>query len=173
MADETGLLLQPLVRRTWGPRGQPPVLYSWDRRERLSVISALSVSPRRRRLTLFFRMYSSNICHEDFQGFAIEVMRHFPRGVIWILDRWSVHRAAVSRLRKRFPRRFCVEWLPPYAPELNPVEQIWTRTKYGRLANYIPEDLNTLCRSARLALRQLGKQQTSLKSCFIHAKLKL
>ena len=173
MADETGLLLQPLVRRSWGPRGQPPVLYSWDRRDRLSVISVLSVSPHRRRLTLFFRMYFSNVCHEDFQSFAIEVMRHFPRGVIWILDRWSVHRAAASRLRKRFPRRFLVEWLPAYAPELNPVEQVWTRTKYGRLANYIPEDLSALCRSAQRALRQLGKQRTSLKSCFTHAKLKL
>lgn len=173
MADETGLLLQPLVRRSWGPRGQPPVLYSWDRRYRLSVISALSVSPRRRRLTLFFRMYPRNICHEDFQDFAVKVMCHFSRGVIWILDRWSVHRAAVSRLRKRFPRRLWVEWLPPYAPELNPVEQVWTRTKYGRLANYIPEDLGSLCRSAERALRHLGKQRTSLKSCFTHAKLEL
>jgi len=173
VADETGLMLQPLVRRTWGPRGQPPVLYSWDRRDRLSVISVLSVSPRRRRLTLFFRMYFSNVCREDFQGFAVEVMRHFPRGVIWILDRWSVHRAAVSRLRKRFPRRFRIEWLPPYAPELNPVEQVWTRTKYGRLCNYIPEDLDVLHLFAGQALRRLGKQQTSLKSCFEHANLKL
>ncbi len=118
-------------------------------------------------------MYFSNVRHEDFQGFAVEVMRHFPRGVIWILDRWSVHRAAASRLRKRFPRRLLVEWLPAYAPELNPVEQVWTRTKYGRPANCIPGDLNDLRRSAHLALRQLGKQRTSLKSCFAHAKLKL
>jgi len=173
VADETGLLLQPLVRRTWGPRGQTPVLYSWDRRERLSAISALSVSPHRRRLRLFFRMYPHNICHEEFQAFAVEVMRHFSRGVIWVLDRWSVHRAAASRLQKRFPHRFQVEWLPPYAPELNPVEQVWTRTKYGRLANYIPEDLSELRRSAHAALRQLGKQQVSLKSCFTHAKLRL
>jgi len=166
-------MLQPLVRRTWGPRGQTPVLYSWARRDRLSVISALSISPHRRQLTLFFRMYPRNICHEDFQAFAVEVMYHFPRAVIWVLDRWSVHRAAARRLQRRFPRRFRVEWLVPYAPELNPVEQVWTRTKYGRLANYIPEDLSSLHRTARRNLRQLGEQQMSLKSCFAHAKLKL
>ena len=34
--DETGLMLAPLVRRTWPPRGWRPVMYCWDRHDRLS-----------------------------------------------------------------------------------------------------------------------------------------
>ena len=34
-----------------------------------------------------------------------------------------------------------VEWLPAYAPDLNPVEAMWSCTKYGDLANYTPDDL--------------------------------
>ena len=47
--DETGLMLQPLVRRTWAPKGKRPVLYCWDRHDRLSVIAGLTLSARRRR----------------------------------------------------------------------------------------------------------------------------
>jgi len=37
--------------------------------------------------------------------------------------------------------RFRIEWLPPYAPDANPVEHVCKHTKSGDLANYIPNDL--------------------------------
>ncbi len=46
LVDESGFMLQPVVRRTWAPRGETPVHRSWDRHDRLSVISAITVSPR-------------------------------------------------------------------------------------------------------------------------------
>lgn len=39
---------------------------------------------------------------------------------------------------------FTAEWLPPYAPELNPVEFAWNHTKYTDLANFIPDDVHHL-----------------------------
>ncbi len=54
-------MLQPVVRRTWAPRGCTPVQKSWDRRDRLSVECALTVSPRRRCLGLYFQIHSHNI----------------------------------------------------------------------------------------------------------------
>jgi hypothetical protein len=50
--DESGLMLNPCVRRTWAPRGQTPVLDAWDRRDRISAISSITVSPKARRLNL-------------------------------------------------------------------------------------------------------------------------
>ena len=52
--DETGFMLQPLNRRTWAPRGETPVQYAWDRRDRLSVIGALTLSPVRQRIGFYF-----------------------------------------------------------------------------------------------------------------------
>ena len=43
--DESGFFLTPTVRRTLAPRGQTPVLEAWDRRDRLSAISCVTVSP--------------------------------------------------------------------------------------------------------------------------------
>ena len=59
--DESGFMLRPCVVRTWAPRGQTPRLKSWERRERLSVISAITVSPVRKRLGLYFEILRKNV----------------------------------------------------------------------------------------------------------------
>jgi transposase len=43
--DESGFMLTPTVRRTFAPRGKTPVLSAWDRRDRLSAISCVTLSP--------------------------------------------------------------------------------------------------------------------------------
>jgi transposase len=43
--DESGFFLTPTVRRTLAPRGKTPVLAAWDRRDRLSAISCITLSP--------------------------------------------------------------------------------------------------------------------------------
>ena len=54
--DESGLLMAPLVRRTWAPRGQPPDLdQGGGPRQKVSVAAALGLSPRRDRLGLYTR----------------------------------------------------------------------------------------------------------------------
>jgi transposase len=58
--DESGYMLTPTVRRTWAPRGSKPVLDCWDRRDRVSAISAVTVSPRLGRLNLFFDLLPDN-----------------------------------------------------------------------------------------------------------------
>jgi hypothetical protein len=60
LVDESGFLLQPLVRRTWALSGQTPVLDQWARRDRISAIAALALSPKRRRVRLFFRLLDHN-----------------------------------------------------------------------------------------------------------------
>ena len=58
LIDESGFLLAPLVRRTLAPRGQTPLLKTWGgHRERVSAIAALTISPRRRGLGLYFCTY--------------------------------------------------------------------------------------------------------------------
>jgi transposase len=164
-------MLQPVVRRTWAPRGRTPIQDSWDRHERLSVISAITVSPRRRRLGLYFDIYDHNIVTEDFEGFVETVLRRLQRPIVLALDRWQVHRSAAKRLVGRFPHRLRVEWLPAYAPELNPVEQVWTRTKYADLANYIPDHVRALGRAVSRSIRRTRRRQSLLRSFFQHTRL--
>ena len=60
-----------------------------------------------------------------------------------------------------------------YAPDLNPVEQVWSHTKYADLANYIPDDVEALAYEVLDSLEQVGSRQQLLRSFFDHAELKL
>jgi transposase len=166
-------MLQPTVRRTWAPRGETPTLDCWDRRDRLSAISAITVSARRKRLGLYFDIFDHNIVTDDFEIFVARLLRRLGRPIILVLDRWQVHRSGVRRLQKRFGRRIHVEWLPAYAPELNPDEQVWNHTKYADLANFIPDDILHLGKSIAKSIRTTRSSQTLLRSFFKHAQLKL
>lgn len=136
-------MLQPVVRRTWAPRGQTPIHYTWDRHDRISVIGALTLAPRRRRIGVYFDVQFRNIVTHDVMLFLRQLHQQLRRNLILVCDRWSVHRAAVKRIQNQHDWLH-VEWLPAYAPDLNPVEAMWSYTKHGELANYIPDDVQQL-----------------------------
>lgn len=171
--DESGFMLQPVVRRTWAPRGRTPVQRSWDRHERISGISALTVSPHRHHFGLYFHLQTHNLRWPHLLRFIHQVRRQLRNKIILILDRWNVHRSAVRRLLQRYPDQIHVEWLPSYAPELNPVEQVWNNTKYSDLANYIPEDIDDLAAAVRDSINSKRHDQQLLHSFFKTAKLEL
>jgi len=164
-------MLQPLVRRTWAPQGKTPVLYCWDRHDRLSVIAALSLSARTRRIGLYFAVQETNVTADDVEAFLRQIQRSLRRKLIVVMDRWAVHRKAARNLFG--DRRFWIEWLPPYAPDLNPVERIWSHTKYGDLANYIPEDLIDLEVELEYSMDQTRQRPELLRSFFHAAKLEI
>jgi transposase len=166
-------MLQPVVRRTWSPQGQTPVHNSWDRHDRLSAISALSVAPFYQRFGLYFHLQEENIRTPEVVAFIKSLQRHLHRHIIVILDRWSVHRAAVRKLIQSRAKWFQVEWLPAYAPELNPTEGVWDHTKYADLANFIPQDLEHLSAAVAASVATQRPDKSLLLSFFKHAQLEL
>lgn len=143
--DESGYMLTPTVRRTWAPRGSGPILDCWDRRDRLSAISCLTVSPKANRLNLYFRVLPHNVHGEDVVDFLKELKRSLggPLTVLW--DRGQVHNKC--RLVKAFlaeQPQIVAEDLPAYAPEINPDELVWGWSKYGHLANLAANDTDEL-----------------------------
>jgi transposase len=137
-------MLQPLVRRTWAPCGQTPIQRSWDRRDRLSVLSAITLAPRRKRIGLYFDIHTHNITTDEVYRFVLAIRQRLRRGIIMVWDRWNVHRSAARRLQQRCPSTIQIEWLPAYAPDLNPTEQVWNHSKYSDLANFVPEHIGHL-----------------------------
>ncbi len=146
---------------------------AWDRYDRLSVISAATLSPQRRHIGLPFQIHTDNIRTAEAVAF-IKALRKSLRGpLIIVLDRWSVHRAAVKRILASRLRNIEFEWLPAYAPELNPVEARWSHTKYGDLANFVPDDTPHLKRAVRKSLKCQTSDHQLKCSFFQTAKLPL
>ena len=165
-------MLQPVVRRTWAPRGQTPIHYSWDRHDRISVIGALTLSPNTQRMGVYFTYQYENVRTENVMFFLKQLHRQLRRNLILVCDRWSVHRSAVRRLQEKHAW-LQAEWLPPYAPDLNPVEAMWSYTKHGDLANYIPDDISDLENAVLDSLAQQHYDQRLKQAYFRRAGLTL
>jgi transposase len=166
-------MLQPVVRRTWAPKGHTPQQYSWDRHDRVSVISALTVAPRHQRLGLYFQIYRHNIQTPEVIEFLVALHRRLRRPLLVVLDRWSVHRSAIRQLQQEHRIPLEIEWLPAYAPDLNPVEQVSGHSKYADLANYIPHDVDYLTVEVQRSLATMRATSPLLRSFCNHAGLTL
>ena len=142
--DESGFFLTPTVRRTLAPRGRTPVLDAWDRRDKLSAISSITISPQRARVDLHFAVLPHNAHAEDVVEFVAELHRRLgPLTVIW--DRGQIHsKAKVVRAWLAEHPGVVAEDFPGYVPDLNPDEGVWGWTKYGRLSNLAAENLDVL-----------------------------
>ena len=162
--DESGFQLTPSVRKTWGPQGQTPVMRHWQRRDKVSAISALSVSPNLRRIGLYWRLHIKNIQQPEVCEFLRHLLRHLRGHVVVIWDNSKTHAGEpVREMCRRFPRLH-LERLPPYAPELNPDEGVWDHLK-DALANGRPDDLTDIIEDLLDGLYELHTCQPTLRSC--------
>ena len=147
--------------------------YAWDRHERLSVdqhhLRLSSAAP----AFAVFPTARQNIDADETIWFLRQLHDHCGRRVVLVWDRWSVHRAAAAYFDNNHPDWFNFEWLPSYAPELNPVEQCWNHTKYDDLANFIPDDIQHLHNEVFNSIDKLHHDQILLRSFFEYCKLPL
>ena len=169
--DESGFLLQPLRRDTWGPIGEVITRYAWDRHDRLSVICALTVAPQEQRFGLYYHIWQHNIHGDDVVQFLREVHQHLRRTMILIWDRWQVHRSAAAWLERQGCDWLQLAWLPSYAPELDPVEFVWTHAKYVDLVNWIPRDIEEVRAHLQESLEHYRHDPSRLYSFFSTAGL--
>ncbi len=171
MIDESGLLMAPLVRRTWAVRGQTPMLQQRGKhRERVSVAAALWWSPQQDRLGLVFRtLVNEYFNNHRSAAFLESLLREIPDRIVVVWDGGSMHKGdPIRETVDRFWPRLELEPLPPYAPMLNPVEPIWSWLKYEQLSNYAPVDAPQLRKAVHAKLTAISRDQQSLRQ-FWHA----
>ena len=87
--------------------------------------------------------------------FLKALVRHIDRPLLIVWDRLAAHR---SRLVREFIElsegHIVMEYLPPYAPQLNPVKYIWSYWKQHELPNVCPKDYGELSRALRRMQRK-------------------
>jgi transposase len=172
--DESGFMLTPTVRRTFAPRGRTPILRSWDRHDRISAISAITVSPSRRRLGLAFRLLPDdvNARGEHVVEFLRELRRQLPVPLTILWDKGNIHdrSKAVRAYLADHPSIETVPF-PSYTPEANPDEGVWQHTKHGRLANFAPGDTTELRAELVKELERLHRRPKLLASFIRRARI--
>lgn len=123
--DETGIRSDETVGRTWGRVGKTPVVRTTGKRFSLNIISAVSPGG-----TLRFMVLRENFNGKRFVGFLKRMLIGARRKIFLIIDGHPAHRSGeVKEFLKSAAERIQLFFLPPYSPELNPDELVWSSLK--------------------------------------------
>jgi transposase len=140
---------------------------------RLSIAAALAFRWDGRRCRCYFQTRPGSYNDRALIVFLRALKQHFPgRHIILVWDGLGGHK---SRLMRRYLARartwLTVEPLPGYAPDLNPVEQIWGNLKGRELANLCPAHILALRAPLRAGFSRIRRQSTLAFSFLHHAGL--
>ena len=132
----------------------------------LSVVAGLTV------LNFYFRLYAGAVKGPQAVDFLRALVRHLSQPLLLVWDRLPAHR---SRLVRAYVDSLGgwiqMEYLPPYAPELNPVEYIWAYWKQHELPNVCPKDYWQLGEGARRTLRRMRRRPRLITAFWKQASL--
>lgn len=156
--DESGVSLTPVVRRTWAPRGQTPVLHARFNWKRVSMAGALCYRAEGSSARVVFQTRPGAYNDEALIEFLRELRRHLRGAKVTLLwDGLPSHRSRKMREFIASERRWLVvEPLPAYAPELNPVEALWGNLKGQELANLCADTIEECVEVAHEGIERIG-----------------
>jgi transposase len=150
--DESGVNLQTHAGRTWGERGQTPIVRRTDARGGFNLLSIVEPSGHLR-----YHLEADPVNSERFIAFLRQVLKGRTRPLILLVDRASFHQTKEVRDFVRAHRRqLRIFFLPRHAPERNPDEHVWEEIKdkrIGRQPVKTKPDLKNRIHSALKSLR--------------------
>ncbi|MFH1679726.1 MAG: IS630 family transposase [Candidatus Eisenbacteria bacterium] len=162
--DESGFSEAPVIRRTWAPRGRTPVLRPRLRHwRRMSAIGALAYRSQGKKARVFLSLRSGPVVSEEVVRFLNHLARHVRGPAVIVWDRLNIHRSFLVRAWFAGHSRFQVEFLPAYAPELNPVEGLWSWLKGSQLANVCEDSLDPILQLVRRGTRRVRRRPDLLQ----------
>ena len=119
----------------------------------LSIIAGLTL------WNFYFQIFEKTIGSEQVVEFLTHLLCHIPCKLLLVWDRLPAHRSRVTQQFIRAQRgRLVTEFLPPYAPELNPVEYLWAHCKHHELPNVCAKNLWDLSEGARRTLKRMRRR---------------
>jgi transposase len=160
--DEAGFQSDPVLGRTYGLKGQTPVVRTSGQRQSLNVISAVNA-----RGEFWAATYTGKLDAESFVVF----LEHFLLGrtgqVFLVVDGHPAHKAKrVKDCVQRLAGRLELHFLPPYAPDLNPDEFVWSYMKTNGVSKKPLKQNESLQKRIAADLEEIGKNRRLVRSFF-------
>jgi transposase len=132
----------------------------------LSVIAGITF------WNFYFRLFPGAIRSPQIIEFLTHLLRHIPGKLLIVWDGLPAHRSrAVWDFVRQQRGRIWLEFLPAYAPELNPTEYIWGHLKQHEIANHCPKNLSELSLQAVRALKRMRRRPTLVMAFWQQAEL--
>ena len=138
--DEVHFQRASSLIRTWAPKGKQPRVLSPSTRQKIGFFGAVSLRTGR-----LLTQPADPFNTETFHDFIVYLLRHTKGKLLLILDNVSYHKArALKDFFSRNQNRIQLAFLPPYSPELNPIERIWRITRRRVTHNRYFPDMQSL-----------------------------
>jgi transposase len=154
--DESGVRSDYHSGTTWGPKGTTPVVEKTGQRFKFNLLSVINNVGEMR-----FMLTEDRVNNNLYIEFLKRLRKGVGKPIFLILDGHPVHRSrAVKQFAASTAGQLRLFFLPGYAPELNPDEQVWNEVKYRRVGRQSPrtkEQLRSLLNSSLFALQRLPK----------------
>ena len=148
--DESSLSERPMRIRTWALRGQTLIIQFHFNWKQLSMIAGVSFT------SAYLRLPPGTIKNPQIVTFLKALVAQIKQPLLVI--RYGL-RAHSSRMVRDYVDTLdggsVIALLPPYAPELNPVEYLWAWFKRHALVNYCPNSITKLAQNTRGKLRSV------------------
>ncbi|WP_106975536.1 transposase [Streptomyces violens] len=167
--DEAGFTITPPTTRTWSRRGHPPIVRVHRRsRRRLSVAALLCYKPGHpTRLT--YRPHvdrrpdgRKSFARTDYRDLLQSAPRQLGGNLVLVRDNVNTHLAAGMRNHIADRDRLVAYQLPPYAPDLHPVEGVWSILRHTALAHRAFAEPHELITAVRRGPRLLQRRNDVL-----------
>jgi len=124
--DEAGIRSDAPLQRTWGAKGQTPVVKTSGWRQSVSAISAVTA-----RGAFWYLVYTGRLNATRFVEFLKASMRNRRRPVFLIIDGLPAHKARlVAAYVQSLEGQLELHFLPGYSPDLNPDEFVWNHLRH-------------------------------------------
>lgn len=119
-ADQVGIRSDQVTSRTWGAKGQAPILRRTGNRFSVNAMSGISTCGR-----MHFMVFAESFDAKVMCRFLARIVGHYDREVHLIVDRHSAHRSKAVRIwLADHDDEIELHFLPSYSPELNPDELV-------------------------------------------------
>lgn len=122
----------------------------------------------------YFRFFDGAIKSEQIIEFLGALEKQIGKPLLIVWDGVGTHKSrAVRRWLEEQAGRIAIAFLPPYAPELNPVEAIWAYLKKHEIANLCPTHLAEVSDYARRRLKSMQRRPRLIRAFWQQAELEL
>jgi len=169
--DESGFSLVSPLKRTWARRGQTPVVRtSIEHNQRLNLIGAWCLTPAGRKVKVRLQSHWSALSGDEVVLFLKHLLRDVRGAIVMVWDKHPIHkRKLVTQFLAR-NSRLDVNWFPTCAPELNPMEFVWTQVSEST-ASTAPHNASELSTNVRRGVARTRRSQKRLWACLYASEL--
>ena len=160
--DEAAIRSDDPLQRTWGLKGQTPVVKTSGQRQSINAISALS-----NKGGFWYHLYTGRFNADKFIDCLKDFMKYRKKPVFMIMDGHPVHKARkVEDYIASLNGKLSLFLLPPYAPDLNPDELVWNQMRHLGTSKKPLKKGESLKKRAANDLQSIKDNKALVKSFF-------